>query len=358
MNMDFKLPVTTRGTPRGKKRARPVLATVTVSIDIREIPAGDLTAVASVYFPPGKPTEMTDFVSIDGAIFVRIGQASEFATSLTLYGADGANFAFADANRRVRRSVDNYAYNGEGLFPASLLNARKANQPLQPSDLAEIGLESWYEKGVEDQITRFEERCARLVVSEGCLLARVAEPVLALDFIPRAGVNGISVRPIMRSLSGIGKGSEKTDPPHAVFRLDELDRVFDFCRASGMSDAWLPTWMPERVVIQDAIRLSLDTERASLYSAASRLTKSIYGMSWLPDHPLLDDVYRLVEGFTENDCPDEMGDVLSGLIELHRSGTRVFRDDFEASAADHVVQMWDNREISMAPESPSPIGKP
>lgn len=358
MNLDFKLPVITRGTPRGKKRARPVLATVSVSVDIREVQDRDITAVASVYFPPGTPAEMTDFVSIDGAIFVRIGPATEFATSLDLYGHNGPNFAFAEANRRVRRSVDNFTYNGEGIFPVSLFNARKSNQPLQPADLKEIGLESWYEKGVEEQIARFEERCGRLVVSEGCLFARVAEPVLALDFIPREGFKAVSIRPIMRPLGGIGKGSEKIDPPHAVFRLDELDRVFDFCRAAGMSDAWLPVWMPERVVVQDAIRLSLDTERASLYSAASRLTKTVYGMSWLPDHPLLDDVYRLVEAFTENDCPDELGDVLSGLIELHRTGTRVFRDDFEAAAADYVVQMWDNREISMASENPSPVGKP
>jgi hypothetical protein len=353
MNMDFKLPVITRGTPRGKKKPRQVLATVTVSIDIREIRPRDLTAVASVHFPPGEPTELTDFVSIDGAIFVRIGEATEFSTSITLYGAEGPNFAFVDTNRRVRRLIDNYAYNGEGLFPTALWNARKANQPLFLTDLSEVGLESWYEKGVDDQITRFEDRCKRLVISEGCLWARVAEPVLALDFLDHEKFHSVSVRPLMRPFEGIGKGSDRIDPPQAIFRLDQLDRLFDFCRASGISETWLPQWMPGRVVINDAIRLSVDSERASIYSSASRLTKRIYGISWIPDHPLLDDLYRLVEGFTEDDCPDELGDVLSGLVELHRSGTRVFRTEFDVTVTDYVVKMWDNREISMAPEGPS-----
>lgn len=313
--------------------------------------------MASVFFPPGTPGEMTEYAHVDGATYVRIGSTDEFASSFVPYSKEPPNFAFADTDRRLRRSVDNYAYNGEGLFPTRLLDARKANQPLFPDDLSETGLVSWYEKAVEDQIARFEERCERLIVSAGTMWAEVAEPVLALDFVNRNGDLATSVRPIMRPLRGIGKGSSKIHPPHAVFRLDELDRLYAFCRASGVAEAQIAPWTAGRVVVHDAIRLSLESERASIYCVASRLAKRVYGAAWLPDLPLVDDLYRLVNNSTENDCPDEMGDVLSELVELHRAGTRIFDTDFEAAATDHVVQLWDSREIALPPESP-PSTKP
>ncbi|MCV9964909.1 hypothetical protein OIU34_23735 [Pararhizobium sp. BT-229] len=352
MKIDFQLPVVTSGVVRGQKKTRQVLGTVPVSIDIREVRTEDLAHVASVFFPPGTPDEMTEYFHADGGMFMRIGPVSEFSTSFVPYGEDYPNFAFSDAARLVRRHVDNYAYNGQGLYPLKLLDDRRANQPLILSGLSEIKLESWYEEGVAGQVTRFEERCERLIVSDGCLYVRVPEPVLALDFMRRDGGVATSVRPIMRPSLGMGKGKSNAEPPHAVFRLDELPRLFDFCRASGMSEDRLARWTSGRVVVHDRIRLSLESDRASLYCAASRLTRRIYGAKWVPDHPLVDDVYRLVKDFTENDVPDELGDVLGDLVALHRSGTRIFDMDFEADATDHVVQMWDNREIVMAPGNP------
>lgn len=353
MQIDFQLPVVTSGVVRGQKKTRQVLATVPVSINLREVRTEDLVHVASVFFPPGTPEEMTEYFHTDGGMFMRIGPVSDFSTTFVPFGGDDPNFAFSDVARLVRRHVDNHAYNGHGLYPLKVLDDRRTNKPLILSGLSEIKLESWYEQGVESQVARFEQRCERLIVSDGCLYVRVPEPVIALDFMRRDGGVATSVRPIMRSPHGMGKGKSKAEPPHAVFRLDELPRLFEFCRASGMSEDRLAQWTSGRVVVHDGIRLSLESDRASLYCAASRLTRRAYGAKWLPDHPLVDDVYRLVTDFTENDVPDELGDVLAGLIALHRSGTQIFDMDFEADATDHVVQMWDNREIAMTPGNPT-----
>jgi hypothetical protein len=346
MQIDFQLPVVTYGTPKGQKKSRQVVATAPVEVNVREVRSCDTIPVASVSYPPGTPQQMTEYVSIDGTLYVRLNGAFQFSASFALYGSDPISFAFSDVDRFVRLSVDNGVYNGNGIYPAKLAKERKAREPLSLSPFADLGLETFGEETVERQIASFLKRCERLVVVDGAMLAHVAEPVLAVELIDRQIFKRASIYPLARSFKGL---ASRKSVPQAVFRLDEVDRLFDFCVAAGVDRSALSHWNPARVAIHDGFRLSLQTERASLYSAAARLTKRAYGAPWLPDHQLVDDVFQIVKDYTEENFPDELGDVLAGIIELHRSGTKVFDVDFELELADHVLRMWDDRKIDVAP---------
>jgi hypothetical protein len=347
MKIDFQLPVTTFGVPKGNKNGRYIVATVPVEINILEVRPSDISPVASVSYSPGTPREMTDYVNIDGALFVRLAGMSEFSPSFTLFGRDPISFAFKEVAPSVSRRVDNYIYGDHGIYPAKLVKDRKSNEPFSLSPLADLGLKTFNEDPVALQVASFTKRCERLVVSDGRMLARVAEPVLAVELIHRDGDIRASISPLARSLNGLGV---KKCLPHAVFRLDEIDRLVEFCGGAGVARSALDHWIPERAVIHEGFRLSLQTERASLYSAAARLTKRSYGAHWLPnDNQLVDDVFDIVKDHTEDDFPDELGDVLAGIIDLHRSGTKVFFDDLDAEAADHVLHMWDDRKIDVSP---------
>lgn len=346
MKIDFQLPVVTYGTPKGQKKSRQVVATVPVDVNVREVRLRDTIPVASVSYPPGTPRQMTEYVSIEGTIYVRLNGAFQFAPSFVLYGTDPISFAFTEVNRSVRRSVDNWAYNGNAIYPAKLAKERKAHEPLSLSPLANLGLETFQEESVERQMASFIKRCERLVVVDGAILAHVAEPVLAVELLQREGERRASIYPLARSLTGLGS---KKYLPHAVFRLDEIDRLFEFCVVAGVSWQALDHWNQARVVVHDGFRLSLQTERASLYSASARLTKRAYGKQWLADHPLVDDLFQIVKDYTEENFPDELGDVLAGIIDLHRSGVQVFETDFELELANHVLRMWDDRKIDIAP---------
>lgn len=347
MNIDFQLPVITRGVLAGRTKSRPVMGTVPVSMNLREVQPSDVNAVVSVYYPPGAVDVMSDYFQIGGKIFVRLGRASELENTFAPYAIDEPGFAFIDVSRKIRLWVDNYVYNGEGLFPPTLANARKNNLPLHPTPLAELRLLSFNEEPVAMQIASFSERCDRLVVSSGDLFGRVAEPVLAVDFHRRDGRVAASVFPITRSFNGFGKGPSKRKPPFATFRLDEMDRAREFCVSVGVSEDRLPVTVPGRIVVHDCVRLSVDSDKTSLYAAASRLTQEMYGKDWMPDTQLVDKLFSLVEKFTEDDCPDELGDILAGLVDLHRSGTRAFRSQLDLQATEQVVRMWDDRLIDM-----------
>lgn len=345
----FNLPIATQGVPKGNKRDRGIIATVPIDIDVDEVDGDRLTHVASVGYEPGVPIKFTEYHDIGGKLYTPVCAADEMPFTCSPGHKGHVNFAFAKALRKVERQAGVYNYGAVGLHPAGLAKQHKQGKPLDLMDLSSLKLERFYEEGVERQIQEFRQHCQRMIVSGGVVYAHIVEPVIAVDMtFSDIGGNVAFLRPITRPTGGMGLRSTKRRSPHAVFALDRLEEALEFCHQSCIPREDIAYFeVRERVFVRDASRLGLDAERASVYASANRLATNLYGKDWCPDHQAVDRLFNLLEGHTENDVPDEIGEVLAALLDLHESGVRTFENSSEAQATRFVSDMWDNRSIDI-----------
>ncbi|MBY3433567.1 hypothetical protein HFN89_05340 [Rhizobium laguerreae] len=352
MDIDFVLPVVFSAIPNGRKTKATMVGTVPVTVDLSECGRAELDPVATVRFH-GELEEPTSYFHRSGNLFVAHCRLADLPRTFVPYGKR-AGYLFDKADRSIRITVDNARHSGGRgwVYPKSLAEARMSDAPPQLFPLDEMKFTEVYQDGVDSQVNRLIERCSRLLVSEGMVYLRVSEPVIAVDLGIKDGLPDAWIRPLWRSSHGItaaktgSRRSADPIPPHAVFRLDDEDGLKSFLAAAGMPDSRPANWSSAVVRLDDATRLAVDSTEMSIYSAAARIVKK--AQDWLGDHPVIDDIFRIVERHTtDTDFPNELGDRLVDAIALHRDGIRVFSNDYDIIAAELVTDMWDSRSVSV-----------
>lgn len=352
MEIQFQLPIMARGTPKGRKSTRSILATVAVSVDIDEANEADLEPVASFTLRQGGTSVRTDYYFHGDGLCTPLCAADEIPLSHIHNDGAAPHFVFESAARTVRRWLDNLPAE-ETLYPLEMARARKASVPLRPSPLKEASYTDIHQEGIDIQVEEFRARCARLLVAGGKVYLREKEPMLAVALFHREGfATSATVKPIRRLAAGLYREKTRSERPHALFHLGEMERLRAFCVAAGADPGNIYTDENWHVSRENGGRLVTESERATLYASALRLTRTVDARR-LPDHPAIDELWRLVDHFTEEDCTDEIGDALRAVWQLHHDGEPVFPSDFEASVTGHVLDMWEGRTIAIENDLPA-----
>ncbi len=344
MKFEFELPIVTFGLRERRKNNATVAGTVPVEIEVEECDLVDLLPVADVDFSPS-PTNPTGFKCLNGDLYVPLSPCDTLPRTVAPYSSDADGYLFGKVARMVRTSLDN-ARSGRQLSRSDMGYHQNREKHLEP--LEDMKLVSYDKRNVSMQIAAFRERCDRLLVCEGIVHLRVAEPAIGVDVVYEEEARRLSIRPVWRSSTGIRKAAGDPLPPHALFRLDDEQGLRDFCLAAGASEERLANWNSGRVRIVDATRLQIDSTRLSVFAAAARIVRQGWGKQWLGDDPVIDGIFEIVDNHTDTDFPDRLGELLSEAVVLHKAGTTVFRNEVEAEATKYVVDMWEARDVELS----------
>ncbi|MCS4089328.1 hypothetical protein [Rhizobium sp. BK176] len=346
MDIDFELPVVFNAIPHGRKTKATMVGTVPVSVDLAECGRGELDPVATVRFD-GQLDRPTSYFHRGGDLFVPHCRLEDLPRTFVPYEKN-TSYLFHKADRSIRLTVDNARMDGRRsyVYPKALAEARTWTKPLDLRPLTDIKFTEPYQDGIDSQISRHRERCARLLLSEGLVYLRVSEPVIAVDLDLKNGVSDAWIRPLWRSSHGITTAKTDPIPPHAVFRLDDEDGLLSFLAAAGVPDSRPENWNTVSVALHDASRLAVDSSEMSVYSAGARIVKK--AQDWLGEHQVIDDLFRIVERSNDTEYPSQLGDLLLDALAIHRDGIRVFSNEYDVLGTRLVTEMWDDRSVSLA----------
>lgn len=347
MKISFQLPVYTTGIPKGLKKRKWAVGTVDVEIDVHELGEGDLQPLATINFPPDATDRLVRYFHHDEKVYTPVGDAEGIARTFSLNDGAHPGAILSEARRAVQSHYNNGYYNGEKLHPPADMKAMQEKRAVRPRPLETLGLTECNMKSVDNVVSAFEKRCRRLVAVGDSVYMRVNEPVLAVEFSGPVTAPYATVAPLKMTRRSWEPGRrESALAPQAVFRIDEVERLERFCLDVGVSARQLEERTRRPIIVEAAEALSHDTERLNLFAAASRFAQIGWGKAWLPSNDRnVETVFRIVEKRTHEDFPDELGDAMAAVVELHRSGVKAFDSDLEAQVAGHVCAMWENRAI-------------
>jgi hypothetical protein len=346
MDIEIELPVVFSAIPHGRKTKATMVGTIPVTVDLSECGRAELDAVAAVRFY-GELEDATSYFHRGGNLFVPHCKLDDLPRTFVPYGKK-TGYLFDKVDRSIRITVDNARNNGGhgSLSPKALAEARMSTLPLKLARLTDMKFSDVYQGGIDIQISRLRERCARLLICDGTVYLKVAEPVIAVDLGTKDGVPDAWIRPLWRSSHGITTAKTDPVPPHSVFRLDDEDGLMSFLASAGVPDPRPANWNTAIVCLADATRLTVDSSEMSIYSAAARTVKK--AQHWLGEHTVIEDIFGIVErDSTDTNYPLELGDLLIDAVALHRRGIRVFSNDYDIIAAELVTDMWESRSVSV-----------
>jgi hypothetical protein len=348
MEIEFTLPVVFYAVPSRRKTQACMVGTVPVEVDLAECLPSELSPVASLRFH-GAIQEATSFFHHEGALYVPHCAVDDLPR--TFHPNDKRDtFLYHKAARAIRRAVDNADHRGPGA--RDLFGTRFSQDNPNFQEIASMKFDDAYQPGIDGQIEYLKARCERLLVSNGKVYLRVSEPVIGIDIGQGQGDVAAWVRPMWRSSSGLRTDDRAPIPPHACFRLDDLDGMRAF-----LGDVGLLSDETERMIIgaseiSDATRLLVDSTEISVYSAAARIVKK--AQDWIAEHEVVDAIFEIVKGrHTDAAYPPELGDLLSSAVQIHRNGDRVFSNDRDLMGAEAVSGMWDARSVSLPISGPA-----
>jgi len=343
MMIDFKLPVAFAARPDDRKAVTTVVGTVVVDVDLRECEPGELADVAELAFDIAKGKRWTKFVHRHDVLYSPLATVESLPRTFAPCGPK-PGFPFDRVEPRLRRTIDDRVYQARrrgSLYPPASARSRRFYEPLILRPVEQMNLNEVDEQTLARQIADFRHRCSRLLVSGGMVYLSVSEPVLGVDLVEKDGQAKAYVRPVWRKTRGLGTAKNGAIPPHAVFRLDDLEGIRRFCDLAGV-----PFRPPKGVRVWDPARLSIDSEQLTVFSAAARIVRK--AQDWIGKHQVIDEIFDIVERSEDDtDYPPHLGDLLVDALEVHRSGTRVFSNEMDVVATQGVTELWDARSISV-----------
>ncbi|MCV9964713.1 hypothetical protein OIU34_22745 [Pararhizobium sp. BT-229] len=348
MEFQFEVPVTAVGRPEKYKTDRLVLATVPVSVDIEEVSRGELRPAVSVAFDINSATRL-DFRCHAGRLYLPLAPVVMLERTIPLFELPAVPFHFKHTSSLVEKKLtDDGGWNNQSrIYPPSHRENIRRSRAVQPTPLAGMAFETLELPSIDEQVAMFEQRVGRLLCSDGMVHVQVAEPCISVT----RSVNNRSVflvRPVHRPFLGIRRDKSF---PDAVFRIDESEQAREFCLALGAENEPLLNFHQFWLDVYDSDALSLHSDRASAYASARNLVQSIGNGSAIDNHACasqLRPLSRLVGRHNEANCPDELCDLLSSLVDVEKSGTGVFPSRSAFEAAELVSTKWDNREITFS----------
>lgn len=348
MEFQFEVPVATVGRPEKYKTDRLVLATVPVSVDIEDVSRDELKPAVSVAFDLNSATRL-DFRSHGGRLYLPLIPMVMLERSFPLFDLTVVPFHFKHTSSLVEKKLtDDGGFNNlSRVYPPFHRDSIRRSRAVLPTHLAGMAFETLDLPSIDEQVAMFEKRVGRLICADGMVHVQVAEPYIAVT----RSVNNSSVflvRPVHRPFIGIRRDKSF---PEAVFRIDESEKARDFCLALGAENEPLLNFHKFRLDVHDSDALALHSDRASAYASARNLVRAISNGSAIDNHPCasqLRPLSTLVGRHNEDDCPDELCDLLSCLVDVERSGTSVFPRVWRFETAELIASRWDNREINFS----------
>lgn len=351
MEFQFEIPVAAKGRPEKYKTERLVLATVPVSVDIADVSRSELIPAVSVSFDINSATRL-DFRAFDGRLYLPLAPVAVLERSVPLFELPAVPFHFKNAASQVEKKLtDDGGWDNRSIvYPPSHRDDIRRSRAVWPTPLAGMAFETLDLPAIDEQVATFEQRVGRLLCSDGMVHVQVAEPYIAVT----RSMNNRSVflvRPVHRPFLGIRRDKSF---PEAVFWIDESEKAREFCLSLGAENEPLLNFHKFWLDVHDSNALSLHSDRASAYASARNLVQSIGNGSAIDNHACADKLRalsRLVGRHNEADCPDELCDLLSSLVDVERSGTSVFPSPSRFDTAELVTFRWDNREITFSPSN-------
>ncbi|MBY3155570.1 hypothetical protein HFO56_24905 [Rhizobium laguerreae] len=350
MEIQYDVPVAVRGRPEKYKTDKLVLATVPVTVEIEECSRSELTPAVSVAFGVDDVTRC-DFQTHRGRLYLPLEPVATLKQCIPLFELQHVPFVFKRVSHFIEMAAKKeYMHPRPTIYPLAHRDAIRRHRSVVPTPLSEMVFETIDMPTLEQQVSAFEQRASRLLCCDGIVHVEVSEPCIS---VTRSATNRSAylLRPLHRPFFGLSK--EKT-LPDALFRIDESENARDFCLSLGASNAPLLNYHRFRVDVHDPSALSLSSARASCYAVAGNLCRSAERQ---PPYALdreLQELGSLVSDHNESSCPDHLGDALSAIVDIHRSGTAVFQHNSEIAGA--VADMWDNREITITSPAHSANG--
>jgi hypothetical protein len=346
MEVEFEVPVAAPGRPEKYKNERLVLATVPVGVDIEEASSAELKPAVSLLLNINSPSRL-DFRSHDGRLYLPLMPAASLLRTIPLFELPAVPFHFQHTATYVEKQlVDDGAWDGRStVFPHAHKETMRRRLDVRPTPLSRMSFETLDLPSINDQIAMFERRVSRLLCVDGMLHVQVAEPIISVT----RSVNNSSiflVRPEHRPFFGIRRDKSF---PDGAFRIDESDEARDFCLALGAQNEPLLNFHKFNVEVHDPAALHLNSNRASAYASAHNLVMGIGHGSAIDNHPCASDLRTLsllVGRHNEVDCPDELCDLLSFMVDTEKAGVSIFSLPARLDTAEIIASRWDNREIS------------
>lgn len=350
MKFEFELPVVVNGKPTVRKSSTTIIGTVPVGIEVAECDRRDLDEVARLVFGDKKNRREHTLNWNRGDLFVSQGPAKDLPLGF-VPNVKSPGFPFTEIYRTMKMVIDESSYHQRrgSIFPSATRRTRASYSPIELKPISALRLDSVDQQALESQIEAFRTTCAQIVCCEGNLFRKVSEPAMGVDIIEKNGVPIPYVRPVWRGKRGLPTAKNADIPPHAVFRLDDETGLEAFCEAAGIDFQ-----KSHDIEVIDGTKLELDSARIMVFSAAARIVRK--AQDWIGDHPVIDEIWEIVErSRNDDDYPAHLPDLLRQAVDVHRSGIRVFSNDFDVLATDCVADMWDASAIDIQLSAPKPF---
>lgn len=350
MKFDFELPVAIHGKPAVRKSTTTVIGTVPVGVEVEECDRHDLDPVARLVFGDKKNRSEHTLNWHEGNFFISQGPSDNLPLSF-VPNTKSPGFPFTHVYRIMKMVIDESTYQQRrgSIFPSATRRTRASYSPVELKPISSLRLESIYQEELEAQIEAFRTTCAQLLHCEGNLFRRVSEPILGVDIIEKNGFPTSYVRPMWRGERGLPTAKNEEIPPHAAFRLDDETGLEDFCASAGVEYRKSPD-----IEMIDATKLEVDSARITLFSAAARIVRK--AQDWIGDHAVIDEIYEIVQlSRDDDDYPANLADLLRQAVDVHRSGIRVFSNDFDVLATECAADMWDASAIDIQLSASKPF---
>ncbi|MCV9963957.1 hypothetical protein OIU34_18935 [Pararhizobium sp. BT-229] len=340
MRLTFEIPVTFLATPTSMKLTRMVFAHVKRVIEIPSASSDE--APVALYANARDRGIFAGLRVYEDRLYTPIGAVSAcIPTHRALFSPTTCPPQFASYFARVEKEAQRVSGRAAGTvkpYPKNISEDLHHGRPIKLHDLSNMSFKDLEFHQIEQQVMDFEARLSGFVLVDGRLHRACREPVIAIR--AASGDAETFQADVIFLDSPILKGADKADRrPDALFRMDEAQRAVEYCVTAGATNDIAARIAALDVNVMDASALKLDSDRASMFCLARTVAMR------MADHQVVKHprIMELVERYSEEHYPDELGDLVSDLFDSHSDA---FPAGIERYMASGVVNMWNNRPIS------------
>lgn len=336
----LEIPVVFVATPNNMKLSRMVFAHVKRVVDIPSVSSADAPVV--LYANAKDRGIFAGLRAYEDRLYTPIGAVSAcIPLNRGLFSQATCPPQFASYFERLEKEAKQVSGRTAGTmkpYPKNVVDDLHDGRTIKLHDLSNMSFKDLDLREVEQQVMDFEARLSGFVLVDGRLHKSCREPVIAI----RAASDDAETfqADVIFLDSPILTGAKLADRrPDALFRMDEAQKAVEYCVTAGATNDIAARIAALDVNVLDSTALKLDSDRASMFCLARTLAMKMAAQQVTKHQRIME----IVEKYSEEHYPDELGDLVSDLFESH---TAAFPAGIERYMASGVVNMWNNRPIS------------